>query len=250
MCVGDGRNCRLRPECLESTREKGKQEVKRVELDYTVSVYELFKANTKIGVGIDRWSLYILTTSDQAIGERAVATGVITPEVCEGLIAWLRLRWRWQDRDCVIATAMGKIAMCVRGRGGCCLCRELCTFAQSPKCTFHVRMVARRVHNIRGTKRDNQPDGMVESIESVHCTLIWKKSFNTLDFIYFRCYIKWFIELSLITFGKKFWESSLDIFAILGEKNGLDNAFDKAMIPPQMCFVACIQHPHACQPNI
>jgi hypothetical protein len=42
---------------------------------------------------------------------------------------------------------MGKIAMCARGRGGCCLCRELCAFAQSPKCTFHVRTVARRVHN-------------------------------------------------------------------------------------------------------
>jgi hypothetical protein len=49
------------------------------------------KANTKIGVGIDRWSLYILTTSDRAIGERAVATGVVTPEVAKG---WLR------DRNC------------------------------------------------------------------------------------------------------------------------------------------------------
>jgi hypothetical protein len=35
MCAGDGRNCRLRPECSEAsmgnTREKGKQEVKGVE---------------------------------------------------------------------------------------------------------------------------------------------------------------------------------------------------------------------------
>jgi hypothetical protein len=49
------------------------------------------KANTKSGVGIDRWSLYILTTSDWAIGERAVATGVVTPEVAKG---WLRDRNR------------------------------------------------------------------------------------------------------------------------------------------------------------
>jgi hypothetical protein len=35
------------------------------------------KANTKSGVGIDRWPLYILTTSDRTIGEHAVSTGVL-----------------------------------------------------------------------------------------------------------------------------------------------------------------------------
>jgi hypothetical protein len=43
--------------------------------------------------------IHILTTSNWAIGERKVATGVITPEVCEG---WLR------DRDC---DGDGKIAI-------------------------------------------------------------------------------------------------------------------------------------------
>jgi hypothetical protein len=57
------------------------------------------KANTKSGVGIDRGSLYILSASDRAIGERAVATGVVTPEVAKG---WLR------DRDC---DGDGEIAM-------------------------------------------------------------------------------------------------------------------------------------------
>jgi hypothetical protein len=42
---------------------------------------------------------------------------------CDGVImmAWLRLRWarlRWRDCDGVVATAMGKIAMHARGRGG------------------------------------------------------------------------------------------------------------------------------------
>jgi hypothetical protein len=52
--------------------------------------------------------------------------------------------------DCVIATAMGKIAMACEWLGRreeCCLWRELCAFAQSPRCTVHVRMGVRRVHN-------------------------------------------------------------------------------------------------------
>jgi hypothetical protein len=70
------------------------------------------KANTKSHVGIDRWSLYILTTIDRAIGECAVATGVVTPGVAKG---WLRDCDC--DGDCVIATTMGEIVLHARGRG-------------------------------------------------------------------------------------------------------------------------------------
>jgi hypothetical protein len=64
----------------ENTREKGKQGVKRDKSGLIPCPFiSCVKANTKIGVGIDQWSLYILTTSDRVIGERAVATGVVSP---------------------------------------------------------------------------------------------------------------------------------------------------------------------------
>jgi hypothetical protein len=85
---------------MENTREKGNQVVKRDKSGLIPCPFiSCVKANTKSGVGIDqsgvgidRWSLYILTTSDRAIGERAVATGVVTPEVAKG-----RLRDRNRD---------------------------------------------------------------------------------------------------------------------------------------------------------
>jgi hypothetical protein len=82
----------FRGEHGEHKGEKSEQVVKRVETGLIPCPFiSCVKANTKSGVGIDRWSLYILTTSDRAIGERAVATGVVTPEVVKG---WLR------DCDC------------------------------------------------------------------------------------------------------------------------------------------------------
>jgi hypothetical protein len=89
----------------ENTREEGKQVVKRNESGLIPCPFiSCVKANTKSGVGIDRGSLYILSISDRAIGERAVATGVVTPEVAKG---WLRDRnhdgrdsaactWSWE----------------------------------------------------------------------------------------------------------------------------------------------------------
>jgi hypothetical protein len=82
----------VRRRARRTQERKGEQVVKRVETGLIpCPLISCVKANTKSGVGIDRWSLYILATSDRAIGERAVATGVVTPEVAKG---WLH------DCDC------------------------------------------------------------------------------------------------------------------------------------------------------
>jgi hypothetical protein len=96
----------VRKRARRTQERKGEQVVKRVETGLIPCPFiSCVKANTKSGVGIDRWSLYILTTSDRTIGERAVATGVDTPEVAK---CWLR------DRDC---DGDGEIVLHVRGRG-------------------------------------------------------------------------------------------------------------------------------------
>jgi hypothetical protein len=100
-CVGDVRNCRLRPECLQAsmgnTREKGKQEVKGVESGLIPCLFiSCLKPIPKLELVLadDPYIYYLLAIGRLA---NAVATGVVAPEymnpactctiVCKGLIA-------------------------------------------------------------------------------------------------------------------------------------------------------------------